>query len=169
MNTNSENSWETFEKEQTQQGYRIAHSNNKLFRMVGQPQIDQERGCLTIFRMVKPGMPVKLQTLAAANAQPGDYFGYSSYILDSGKYIAIGAPHANQGKGAVYVFELLSKTLTFVEQAKLTPRADVVNFGWVVKLTEDGKLTVSSIRVDSVYDSVDHTYNLVSGRWIEEL
>lgn len=149
-----------FKLSEPNKAFRTTHSKNKLFRMVGQHTIDQGRGCTTLFRVADVERPLKIQTLKATDGQPGDSFGWAAAITDNGQFVAVGAPHAEDGRGVVYLYELPSGKFTFVEKQKLTLRKGVnsVNFGWLLNFTDSGKLVVNSINQFASTETILHNF-----------
>ena len=158
-----------FKLSEPNKAFRTTHSKNKLFRMVGQHTIDQGRGCTTLFRLEDQDTPQRIQTFKASDAQPGDYFGWTAAITDNAKFVAVGAPHADDGRGAVYIFELLKGKYTFVERQKLVlkKRGDSVNFGWLLNFTDSGILVVNSINQYASTETILHNFTHVGEEFVE--
>jgi hypothetical protein len=86
-------------------------------------------------------------TLQAPDAAAGDSFGKAVSVSRNGTWIAVGAPHRDEGgsadKGAVYIFSFVQGQWTY--HSKITSNLAVANdrFGWSVSVDDSlGKVIV---------------------------
>ncbi len=97
---------------------------------------------------------VPAETLVASDTEPGDRFGYD--VAASGDRIAVGAPDANDSRGAVYVFTLAEVPWT---ETRIDPvAADGSGFGTAIGL--DGTRLVVATTAGGVA-----VYDLHDGAW----
>jgi hypothetical protein len=68
------------------------------------------RGCVWVYAPNKNSL-TRQTALMAANGQPGDAFG--SAVAFDGTTLVVGAPYANHGTGAIYLYTLTSGAWTF--------------------------------------------------------
>ena len=106
----------------------------------GAPGGDRSPGAVYVYRADSGGWVEQLR-LAAPDGFAGDGFG--SDLAADGDVLAVGAPAAGEGRGAVYVFARTDEG--WDEVGRVTPPADVslMGFGTTVAL-EDGLLAVST-------------------------
>ena len=87
--------------------------------MVGQPTNSDAPGAVLVFQRSLSGSGWDVNaTLTASDGKVGDAFG--STLTVEGTRLAVGAPNANGGKGAVYVFERQASSGAWTETAHLT-------------------------------------------------
>jgi hypothetical protein len=85
--------------------------------IVGAPGAASGAGAVDVFGASKHGW-VQRATLTANDGAPGDAFGTSVSL--SGKTLLVGAPGAQSGTGAVYVFEYSKNKKSWSQRARLT-------------------------------------------------
>jgi hypothetical protein len=84
---------------------------------IGAPGKDSETGAAYSFDYIAGGW-VETQKITASDAASGDKFGYS--VFTSGSDFTVGAPGANSGTGAVYIFKKDYVTGIWTETQKIT-------------------------------------------------
>lgn len=106
-----------------------------------------------VYVVTEPGGDI-VETLVGSDTEPGDRFGYDVGV--SGDLVVVGAPDADEGRGAVYVFSLADAEVT---ETKLSPVAtDNGEFGNAVAI--DGTRLVATV------GSEVEVFDLVAGTWM---
>lgn len=109
------------------------------------------KGAVRIYRFVDDAWTLH-QSLLASDPLPGGGFGFSVHLEDG--VLLVGAAGANEGLGAVYVFELVGEV--FVQRAKLLPHAD---------FSEPGGFGASDINRDGAQIIVGAPYDSTQGEF----
>ena len=143
-------------------GGAVAIGTGAIF--VGEPLNGPTPGMVYVYRKgatPRAGWP-EAARLSAADGRPSDRFG-SALGID-GALLAVGAPAADSGRGAVYLFE--SGTRGWTQKAKLVSPTRVIgdNLGAALVLA-DGILLVGATGHDSSMGIV-HTWKREGGSWV---
>ena len=128
--------------------------------VVGAPQYDN-RGVAFIFEQDPNAETWSLKTqVEGAGTGTGDDFG-SAVALDSGRLI-VGAPDANSGKGAAYLFDQVGSS--WIENIRIAPTdlASSAHFGTAVDIYKDAAV-VGAPGMNATY-----TFQRQSGTWAQD-
>jgi hypothetical protein len=109
--------------------FGVSLSIGSRFAIVGAPGINKA----FVFQTT-PLVTEAVATLQAPDAEEGDNFGRAVSLNRNGTWIVVGAPHSDEARGAVYVFNLVEGRWTY--HSKITSNIATVNdrFGWSVSV-----------------------------------
>jgi choice-of-anchor B domain-containing protein len=144
-------------------GGSVAIGANAIF--IGEPLNGPTPGLVYVYR--KGTAPragwIEAVRLSASDARPSDRFG-SALGID-GSFLAVGAPAADSGRGAVYLFER-GRTAGWTQRARLAPESRVAgdNLGGTLALSE-GLLLVGATGHDSTMEIV-HAWRRNGSEWV---
>ncbi|HET6617910.1 MAG TPA: hypothetical protein VFH69_08880, partial [Gemmatimonadota bacterium] len=108
--------------------------------LFGQAETDRETGAVFVYRRSGDGWS-QVARLAAEDGVIGDRFG--AFIAIAGNRMIVGAPNADAGMGAVYVFER-GEDETWRQTAKLIAPERAAHDQFGVELGFDGELALAS-------------------------
>jgi choice-of-anchor B domain-containing protein len=148
-------------------GSSIAFSGDEL--LVGRPGTvanfpmpPSQGGAVYVFRKAPGGGWAEAATLAPADGKVGDGFGAA--LAASGGLLAVSAPNASDGRGAVYVFE--RSTSGWREAAKLLAAESAAGDGFGSALSvEMGLVVAGAPGRDSARGAVYAFRRDAEGRW----
>ena len=130
--------------------------------LFGQAETDRETGAVFVYRRSDDGWS-QVARLAADDGVVGDRFG--AFIATAGNRMIVGAPNADAGMGAVYVFER-GEDRTWRQTAKLVAPDRSTHDQFGVELGFDGELALASkADGDSATGTVHAFRRQADGSW----
>jgi hypothetical protein len=116
-------------------GISVAVSASGRVALIGAQAKDGFKGAAYVF-VRRGGSWTEQQELQAADSAPGDAFGISVALSDSGRVALIGAPGAGAGNGAAYVFVRRGGSWTEQQELQAADGALFDGFGISVSLSD---------------------------------
>jgi hypothetical protein len=173
-----------------QLGWSVALSAQGTTALIGAPFRNSEAGAAYVFTL-RRGTWSQAAELTAADAAPGDEFGWSVALSAPGTTALIGAPFGNSTAGAAYVFTLRRGTwsqaaelttagasdtpMVRASSVEATPTQGLVDwtsppqagdfFGWSVALSGPGSTALVGVRGQNSGTGSAFVFTLGWGGW----